>query len=351
MSADDAEADASNGAEQDGSEPGRFRLGDGIVVEYQAIKGGQIRLTFSAGGGTNDMREICTQDVEPDFYAERTPRGTVRNELLRSVPDDVSENVVKGGFDQLCRIFEEADVVEDEDLRSPTVNQLLGETEAVEVHAGDDSAQFIVTLSRGGSTTTLEFDQSQWASDDCGSSVREQYLVAFNELIEVSEEEWRTLRDVWHEQPDRIVRDESSDDDETIHDLIRRLKNRVSVIEEYGKLRNDTKNALYDRDNSLNGGDSTIQEEYGDADVLWIQPAVITELLDEIPGASPENKSNLASTMIRDGTLLRSRRQFGNDNHPAWAFDAEQFGGRVLLGEGDEDDESDGEDDDREVSI
>lgn len=351
MSTDDTAADASHGAEQDTDEPRRFRLGDGIVVEYQGIEGGRIRLTFYAGAHTNDMRAICTHDVEPDFYAARTPRGEVRNDLLRSIPDGVSEDVVRGGFEELCRDFEELDVVEDEDLRSPTVNQLLDETEAVEVHAGDDSARFIVTLSRGCSTTTLEFDQSQWASDDCGSSVREQYLVAFNELIEVSEEEWRTLRDVWHEKPDRIVRDESSDDDETIHALIRRLKNRMNVIEEYDKLRNDTKNALYDRDNSLNGGDSTIQEEHGDADVLWIQPAVITELLEEIPGATPENKSNLASSMIRDGTLLRSRRQFGNDNYPAWAFDAEKFGGRILVGEGDEDDGNDESDDDREVSI
>lgn len=335
----------------DAAEPSnRFRLGDGIAVEYAGKEGGQIRLTFYAGADTNDMRAICTQDVEPDFYAARTPRGEVRNELLRAIPDDVSEDVVRGGFEELCRVFEELDVVEDEDLRSPIVNQILDETQSVEVHAGDDSAQFIVTLSRGGSPTTLAFDQSQWASDDCGGLVREKYLVAFNELIEVSGEEWKTLRDVWHEQPDRIVRDESSDADETIYDLIRRLKNRVNVIEEYDKLRNDPKNALYDRDNSLNGGDSKIQEKYGDADVLWVQPAVITELLEEIPGASPDNKSNLASTMIRGGTLLRSRRQFGNDNYPAWAFDAEKFGGRILVGEGDENGESD-EDDDREVSI
>ena len=328
----------------------RFRLGDGIAVEYAGQAGGQIRLTFCAGADTNDMREICTQDVEPDFYAARTPRGEVKNRLLEAIPDDVSEDVVKGGFEQLCRLFEEADVVEDEDLRSPIVNQILDETQSVEVHAGDDSAQFIVTLSRGGSPTTLAFDQSQWASDDCGSLVREKYLVAFNELIEVSGEEWQTLRDVWHEKPDRYVRDESSDDDETIHALIRRLKNRMSVIEEYDKLRNDPKNVLYDRDND-DRADSQIQENHGDVDVLWVQSSVITELLDEMPGAAPADKGNLASEMIRDGTLLRSRRQFGGDKLSAWAFDAEVFGGRILVGEDDEDDESDESDDDRKVSI
>ena len=360
-----SDADEIDGAPEtpstdDAADPSnRFRLGEGIAVEYAGTEGGKIRLTFYAGADTNDMSQIYTEIVSPDFYARhQNERGKVKNRLVKAAPDDVPEDVVRGEFEQLCRRFEEADVVADEDLRSPIVNQLLDETQSVEVHAGDEDATITVQLSRDdGRGLTLSFDASEWVSNDPTAKIREQYYVAYRELIEVTPEEWETLREAWDDRVERVVRDESSDDDETIHALIRELKKRMKVIEEYDKIRNDTKNVLYDRNNN-DRADSQIQERHDEVDVLWVQSSVITELLDEMPGTSPDDKGTLASEMIRDGTLLRSRRQFGTDKLSMWAFDAEVFGGRILVGESEDDaddaddgDESDESDDDREVSI
>lgn len=338
-----------------GSDPDLSRLGDGIAVDYQAIGGGRLRLTFYAGADSADLREICTEETVPDFYDRpENERGRVKNRLLDAIDehcDDVSKEVVRGGYEELCREFEEADVVEDEDLRSPIVNQLLRETECVEMHASDENATITVQLSRvGGPSLSIDFDEVDWTSSDCGDKIRQQYYVAHQELIDVAPEEWETLRDVWNDQIERVVRDEGSEDDETAHELIRRLSNRIKVTEEYDELQNDPKIALYDRENN-DRADSEIQEEHGDVDVLWVQAAAISEVLEEIPEATPDDKPNLARRLISNDTLLRGQKTFGKKRLPVWAFDAEWFGGRTLVG-GDVTDDGENEDDgDREVSV
>lgn len=278
-----------------------FRLGDGVAVEYQAIEGGRIRFTFYAD--TADMREIGSKDVSPDFYAKpENERGEVKNAILEAVDehcgDGVSKVVVRGGYEQLCREFENADVVDDEDLRSPIVNRLLAETETVEVHTGDESARFTVELVRDdGATATFTFDQSEWASSDCGAKIREQYLVAHTELIEVTPEEWQTLRDVWNGRIDRTIRDETGEIDEVAHDLVRRLKQRITATEDYEKLRNDTKIALYDPENATRT-DQQIREQHGEVDVLWMQASAINEVLEDIPA---RRRAGSASRRSRRG--------------------------------------------------
>lgn len=134
-----------------GSDPDLSRLGDGIAVDYQAIGGGRLRLTFYAGADSANLRAICPEETVPDFYDRpENERGRVKNRLLDAIDehcDDVSKEVVRGGYEELCREFEEADVVEDEDLRSPIVNQLLRETDCVEMHASDENATITVQLS------------------------------------------------------------------------------------------------------------------------------------------------------------------------------------------------------------
>lgn len=336
----------------DGSEPGDdlFPIGDGIAADYQAISGGRLRLTFYAGVDTGDRYNICTVETDPDFYAKtENERGRVKNRLLDAIDEhctDISKEVVRGGYEELCRSFEEVDVADDKDLRSPITNKLLRETDSVEMHAGEESATITVHLSRlDGPSLSIDFDEVEWTSPDCGDKIRQQYYVAHQDLIDVSADEWETLRDIWNDQIERVVRDEGTDDDETAHELIRRLSSRVRVTEDYDEIRNDPKIALYDRNND-DRDDSEIQAEHGDVDVFWVQMAVINEVLDEIPEASPKNKGNLARRLISNDTLLRGRKTFGKDDLPVWAFDPESFGGRSLV-----DDDEDQDDADREVSL
>lgn len=279
----------------------------------------------------------------------------MKNLLLKAIDEhcsDVSEQIVLGGYEELCRTFAEADVEDDEDMRSPIVNQLLRETDRVEMHASDDSATISVSLSRaGGPGLSIDFESSEWTSNDCGAKIREQYHVAHQELIDIEPEEWQMLRDIWNDQIERVVRDEGTEDDETAHELVRRLASRIKVTENYDEIRNDPKIALYDRNND-DREDSEIAERHGDTDVLWVQITTVSEVLDDLPGETPA-KNALARRLIGENTLLRGRKTFGEDRLPVWAFDPEPFGGRALVGEEDDDGESEDEDegDDREVSV
>lgn len=341
----------------DEAEPDLLDLGDGIAADYQVIEGGRLRLTFYANADTADMTEITVVETDPDFYDRpENERGRVKNRLLDAVNehcDGVSDELVLGGYEKLCRTFAEADVEDDADMRSPIVNQLLRETDRVEMHAGDDSATITVSLSRAdGPSLSIDFDSAEWTSNDCGAKIREQYHIKHRELIEIEPEEWQTLRDIWNDQIERVVRDEGTEDDETAHELIRRLSTRIKVTEDYDEIHNDPKIALYDRNND-NRNDTEIDEQHGDVDVLWVQTAVISEVLDDLPGSTPP-KNALARRLINDDTLLRGRKGFGKDKLPVWAFDPEPFGGRALVGDGDESDddsEDDGDGADREVSL
>lgn len=346
-------ADVGTGAD-DQAEPELIPLGDGVRADYQAVEGGRLRLTFYAKAGGDDLRKICTEETDPDFYAKHdNERGRVKNRLLDAVDehcdDDVSKETVRNGYSRLCQTFEEADVVDDEDLRSPIVNQLLRETESVEMHAADDSAPITVRLGRPGTDLSIDFNEVEWTSSDCGDKIRQQYYVAHRELIDVTGDEWETLRDIWNDQIERVVRDEGRETDDTTYSLIRRLRNRIKVTEEYDELRNDPKVALYDRNNE-DRGDADIAETHGNVDVLWVQTAAISDVLDDMPGTSADSdtKATLARRLLDDDTLLRGRKTFGRDRLPVWAFDPERFGGRSLIGDGDEDE---GDDGDRGVSV
>ena len=354
MSADESSAPSAD----TGDESGLSRLGEGIAVEYSATDGGQLRLTFYADADTADMRQIATHEASADFYDRpENERGQVKNVLMEAIDehcgDDVSKPIVRAGYEELCQQFQEQAVIDDEDRWSPIVRRLYDETDSVTMYASGDRGTITVRLSNDdGHGPVLEFDQTEWIGMGGGEKIREQYLVSHAELIEVTPGEWETLRDIWHDEIERFVSEETDGDDEIAHEVVRRLSQRINVVEDYDQLRNDTKNALYDRENAERD-DAEIQSEHGAVDVLWVQASAITEILDEIPGRSADEgaKSALARHMIERGTLLRGRKTFGRDRLPVWAFDPEPFGGRDLLGADGEDEDAENDDGTRDGEV
>lgn len=339
-----ADGDYSNIPEEDTHGNPMIPLTQTIAASYCGQNGG-IKLDFHhcRPEYTDGYNDIWGKTVPFNFYDDRTQRGELKNSLVDQVKnwvgDEVSKAELIAGFDRMCSLFE--DVISDEELRPPMANKLIDETERVIVHIGDEEAQYVIKLETDdGTNVKLKFDNKQWVSDDAAKSLNEQYNIRTQKILGVGKNIWKFVRNAWNERIDHKIENETGESDVIAHELIRLLNARVNVVEDADDLWADPMNALYDADNA-NRPDTVIWDNHGEVDVLWVQAAAIDEALTDIPGAKPDRscKSPLAALLAEEGTLLRGSKQVGPRGRrvSAWAFDAEVFGGRELIGEGDDD--------------
>ena len=327
-----------------------FDLGEGIHVEHLGAEGDEIHLSFF-GDRDGKVAELVERRVPSGFYADRTAGGELRNRVLEAVEaeygDDVNTTIVSGGIERMYDVYR-TEIVTDEDLQSDAANQLRNETERVVVHAGDGESTATVRFNHNGHSFEIDFGEAEWMSADCSTKIRNRYWGETGERIEISPEEWEILRDEWDDSVVARVVNEVTHEAEIATELIRLLETWIEPTEDTGRLHADPKNARYDRDNDAHP-DAQIRENHDDVDVLWIQTAVINEALNDIPGAKPDRacKVPLAQHLQENGVILRGSKTITGQRIPVWAFDAEVFGGRELLGN---DGDGDGGDD-REVSL
>ena len=267
----------------------------GVSVEYKPIGGGEMRLR-----AFYDDEMLASGEYAEVFSGSHRGR-TNRGEFINNVKDSV-EGLSGLDADEigsaLRRWFEDlAEIAEEEELafQPDHVRQIIeGTQQPVEIHGGEETT-WIVTLSYAGRTTDLEFT----AGDMTGGgapALEEKLANYFYELIEIEPEDWKTIRDWWHDHSEVVTVVDETGRDAVADRFINRVADAVRPLAELEQMPNDPAGAWYDADNDAGYAPA------GDGPVLWVQSRFFTDKLEAI-GKQIEYKGQLTKDLIAEGAL------------------------------------------------
>lgn len=175
-------------------------LDDRVMLDVIPLEQSDLRVRFRDDDGEILWASIC----ERGFWKSRTKKGEIGNKFAENT--SFAKSTVKEELEAVWTdLTENADEYQS-DLVSPSVDQLIKNTLAVEVHGGEETEFHVHVQAQpygdyvnhaetdgGESVRTLVFDNEEWVKSDGDTltpPVVSKYNNAFYEILEITWQEW-----------------------------------------------------------------------------------------------------------------------------------------------------------------
>jgi hypothetical protein len=295
-----------------------------------------------------DGERIWGESRERQFWDSRTVKGEICNDLAGNLPQPKAE--VKVALKEVwAELSEHADEYE-QALLTPSVEQLIEQTERVEVHGGPETEFDIFVTAQpygkrrgtaqidgGPDTRKLTFTSAEWVRSDGDTQtppIVKKYNNMFYRTLDINWEQWREdIRPAWEEMQEIITDDHQTTAERIAMSSVRALRGRLNVHTEKSRIVNDTWNGWWD--------------DSGDETTIWVPGDTLTEILDE-HSKDGDYLGALSRAAKQEGFTSGGRQQTSIDGNPInlYPFPAEVLGVQeidVIGLESDDDGDGDGE--------
>lgn len=284
------------------------------------------------------------------FWESRTKKGEIKNKLADNTP--YADDEIKKSLEKVWTDLTENAEDYQEDLVSPSVEQLIENTERVETFDGDEREIHVWVKGQpygtpadgaeadgGTEVRKLIFSNSEWIRKDGDTQVPpvvEKYSNAFFEVLDISWQEWRDdIRARWQEMQ-RFHSGEQMTTPERIALLVTRaLRNRVDAHADETKVINDTWNGWFTEDT-----------QHGE--VLWVPGDTLDEAMDKFDKGI-DYRPQLSRALKNQGFTVATRKQttINGERVELYPFLPKEVGIEEpsvdVIGYEDDDDDDDGE--------
>jgi hypothetical protein len=293
-------------------------IADGLTAALRPTDDNRIKVTIRETAGDND-RVVYSADHARDFFTSKQKVGEIGNELKGGVVE-VDPDVAKGGFKELCNRFSAKQEELKKELRPPVVEQVLEETERVEVFGGDP-ATVTVTLQRDGETRRIEFTSGEFTGKS-PAKLRSRYYNCFYERLDLGEDEWGEITEAWEEQQVISGREEATGWQAVADRIANGLRAEIKPVADKEALANGTYTAWY-----APGSDGEGETAADGGGTVWVQGDALTEKLEET-SKSVDDLSALSKTLKAEGyTFSGSKQRHVNGNRTRlYPFDPDALG-------------------------
>ncbi len=277
-----------------------------VAMDVIPREDGDFRVRFR-----DDEDEVLWSSFfERGFWESRTKKGEIGNKLADNT--SFAKSTVKEELETVWTdLTENADEYES-NLISPSINQLIENTQTVEVHGGEKTERHVYVKAQpfgeyvgtyqpdgGESVRKLVFDNEEWVKSDGDTQtppIVAKYSNAFYETLEITWQEWREdIRPRWKEIQEIVSDDQMSTADRIAMSVVRSLRHRLDSHADRSKILNDAWNGWYEPD-SPHG------------EVVWVPGDTLDEALDKHDKGT-EYRSALSRSLKAEGYTLGSRRQ------------------------------------------
>jgi len=296
-----------------------WELTESADLTVEAVDSG-VRVTVTET--VPEETAVYSMVVAQDFFESQQKRGTMSNKIRENA--NVSPDAVAEAFEDWCTKMSANSLSEDkkEILRTETVSQLLANTEAVEIYAGEDT-RFVVRLSVDGRSAELEFTSAQWANGG-PAGLMEQYTNEFLTRIEVGKDEWDDLVEEWQEQSVVKQRESLTEWEVVANGVLERLSGRVVPHESKERFRNGSDVGWYD--------------DREDEPILWVKSGLVADALSD-QGKDTTYLSELSKEFNSAGHTKRSTKKVSGKRCYAFVPEALGVNPAKVHTEGDEEPE------------
>jgi len=320
-------------------------LDDRVAMEVIPREEGDLRVRFC----DDDGEVLWSSFFERGFWESRTKKGEIGNKLAENT--SFAKSTVKEELEAVWTDLTENAGEYESDLVSPSVEQLIRNTQAVEVHGGEETERHVYVKAQpfgeyagpeqpdgGASVRKLVFSNEEWVKSDGDTQtppIVAKYSNAFYETLEISWSEWREdIRPHWKNLQEIISDDQMSTADRIAMSVVRSIRHRLDVHADRDKILNDAWNGWYEAD-SPHG------------EVVWVPGDTLDEALDKHDKGT-EYRSALSRALKAEGFTVGSRKQTTIQGDPVelYPFIPETVGIEDtevdVIGLGDDDDDDDG---------
>jgi hypothetical protein len=285
-----------------------------------------------------DGDRIWAEQRERNFWDSRTTKGEIANNLAEQLPQTKAE--VKAELQQVWVDLSENSSEYEQALLNPSVEQLIQQTERVEVHGGTETEidVYVTAKPHGGEPDTrkLTFSNSEWMRADGDRKtppVAIKYNNVFYRPLDINWEQWREdIRPAWVEMQEVITDDHQTVAERIAMSAVRKLKSRLDVHADQSPIVNDTWNGHWD--------------DSGDETTIWVPGDTMLEILDE-NGRDQDYLGAVSRAAQQQGFTSDGRKQTSIDGNPInlYPFPAEVLGIQEIdvIGLESDDDDGDGE--------
>jgi len=319
-------------------------LDDRVTMDIIPREDGDLRVRFR----DSDDEVLWSSFFERGFWESRTEKGEIGNKLADNT--SFAKSTVKEELESVWTDLSENAKEYESNLVSPSVEELIENTQAVEVHGGEETERHVYVKAKpfgeyvdgtktdgGASVRKLVFSNEEWVKSDGDTQtppVVSKYSNAFYETLEISWQEWREdIRPRWKDKQQIVSDDQMSTADRIAMSVVRSLRHRLDAHADRSKILNDSWNGWYEAD-SPHG------------EVVWIPGDTLDEAMDNHDKGT-EYRSALSRALKAEGYTLGSRRQTTIQGDPVelYPFIPETVGIEDtdvdVIGLDDEDDDDD----------
>lgn len=317
-------------------------LDDRVTMDVIPREDGDLRVRFR----DSDDDVLWSSFFERGFWTSRTKKGEIGNKLAANT--SFAKETVKEELEAVWTDLSENTEEYENSLTSPSVEELIRNTQTVEVHGGEETERHVYVKAQpfgeyvgpqqpdgGASVRKLVFNNEEWVKSDGDTQtppVVSKYSNAFYETLEITWQEWREdIRPRWKEMQEIISDDQMSTADRIAMSVVRSLRHRLDVHADREKILNDAWNGWFEQD-SPHG------------EVVWVPGDTLDEALDKHDKGT-EYRSALSRSLKAEGYTLGSRRQTTIQGDPVelYPFLPETVGIEDIevdiIGLGDDDDD------------
>jgi hypothetical protein len=317
-------------------------LDESVTLTLVPSDGGDVLVRFT---DAEDER-IWTKSFERGFWDSRTTKGEIGNNLAREVPH--TKNEVKSALEEVWTDLTESTDEYERDLRNPSVEELIENTQRVEVHGGPETEYDVFVTAQpfgayqdptqadaGTETRKLTFSNAEWVRSDGDTQtppVVEKYSNKFYRTLDITWQQWREdIRPAWEEMQEIITDDHQTTAERISQSCVRLLRKRLDAHAEKSRIINDTWNGWWD--------------DSGSETTIWVDNPTLTEILED-HNRDGDYLGALSRALQQEGFTSDGREQAYIDGNPIslYPFPAEVLGIEEIDVIGlESDDDGDGE--------
>lgn len=294
-------------------------LTDDAEVRISARNDGKLVVDVVAVSSSGES-PIYTDAHNRDFYSKQTKR-TIKNEVKNSHPDG---DTIAARFLEFCSALNKNHEMVQKALRPPAANNLLDQTETVEIYGGT-TTMFVVTMNHRGRTRELEFTAEEIMGTN-PAPLRNKYGSAFYEKVALEPEVWEDLADEWIAMGEEVAAERMTEEEAIAGELATALSRRLSVTLDRDGLANDALTAWYDEENETDNEDVT-QTAGRDASVIWVRTEAIRDFLKD-SGKGKDYFRDLSPALKGMGMTYTTSTRIRTENgrHSTLGFDPGEDG-------------------------
>lgn len=261
-------------------------------------------------------RPVYSASHKRDFYTSQQKRREIANEINDQVSDHIDGDAVAERFRAVCTQLDSKHDEIKQRLRPPAVQQILDETQSVEVFGGEPTT-VRVTLEHGGKEAPIEFTSGEWVAGDAGK-LNARYHQRFFERLDMESEDWDELVEAWEEMQEIVHDERQTELDSVVEEVIDGLARRVKAHDTRDAIENDTYSAWMQTD--YDGMDNEIPQG---EDVLWVRSTAVSEQLEEA-GKSKAYISELSKGLKAESHTHRATKR--KRDKRVYPFDPDSLG-------------------------